>query len=61
VEALGETGDWLLATGLLRIHEARLILDEERQLITNEVLVHVEEALEAYVRRETSASQMATR
>jgi oxygen-independent coproporphyrinogen-3 oxidase len=61
VDALGETGDWLLANGLLRIDNDRLILDEERQLITNEVLVHVEEALEGYVRRETSASQMPTR
>jgi len=33
----------------------------EHQLITNEILVRLEEPIAAYVRRETSASQIAAR
>jgi hypothetical protein len=36
-------------------------IPDDQQLITNEILVRIEEALESYVRRETSASQMAVR
>lgn len=60
-EVLGDTGAWLLAEGLLRVSDGRVVIDEERQLITNEILVRIEEPLEAYVRRETSAPQIASR
>ena len=58
---LADTGEWLLSESLLRMRDGRLIIDEERQLITNEILVRIEQALESYVRRETSAPQMASR
>ena len=61
LDVLGETGEWLLAQRLLYVDEGRLVIDAERQLITNEILVRIEEALEDYVRRETSALQTASR
>jgi oxygen-independent coproporphyrinogen-3 oxidase len=60
-EAVGEVGDWLVSSGFLERDAARLRIPEEHQLITNEILVHLESALEDYVRRETSAAQMAIR
>jgi oxygen-independent coproporphyrinogen-3 oxidase len=60
-DVLGETGDWLEASGFLERDLERLRIADEHQLITNEILVHLEEALADYVRRETSASQMAPR
>jgi oxygen-independent coproporphyrinogen-3 oxidase len=59
--ALGETGEWLLSSGFLECPGGRLRIFAEHQLITNEILVRIEGALEDYVRRETSASQMAAR
>jgi oxygen-independent coproporphyrinogen III oxidase len=56
---LGETGAWLRAAGFLQLEQDRLRVAAEHQLITNEILVRLEEPLEAYVRRETSASQIA--
>ncbi|HTD78107.1 MAG TPA: hypothetical protein VK898_10765, partial [Chloroflexota bacterium] len=58
-EALAETGAWLLSDGFLRLEDGRLRIAAEHQLITNEILVRLEEPLAAYVRRETSASQIA--
>ena len=60
-EVLGETGEWLLSEGLLQLQNGRMTIDAERQLITNEILVRIEQAIEDYVRRETSAPQMASR
>ena len=60
-EALGETGTWLLSAGFLRVEDGRLRITAEHQLITNEILVRLDEPLAAYVRRETSASQIAAR
>jgi len=57
--AVGETGDFLEASGFLERDLDRVRIAEQHQLITNEILVHLEEALADYVRRETSASQMA--
>ena len=58
-DAVGETGDFLEASGFLERDLDRVRIGEQHQLITNEILVHLEEALADYVRRETSASQMA--
>ena len=60
-ELLGETGDWLLAGGFLETDAERIRIDAEHQLIANEILVRVEEALADYVRRETRAAQIASR
>jgi oxygen-independent coproporphyrinogen-3 oxidase len=53
---LGETGAWLLDTGLLRVQDDRLRLDAERQFVINEVLVRIDQAV-----RDTSSSHSATR
>jgi oxygen-independent coproporphyrinogen-3 oxidase len=53
---LGETGAWLVDTGLLRLDDDRLTLAPERQFVINEVLVRIDQAL-----RETSSWQMAAR
>ena len=55
---LGETGAWLLSAGFLTLAHGRLRIAAEQQLITNEILVRLEEPLADYVRRETSASQI---
>ena len=60
-EALADTGAWLLSDGFLCLEDGRLRIAAEHQLITNEILVRLEEPLAAYVRRETSASQIAAR
>ncbi|MBV9581149.1 MAG: radical SAM family heme chaperone HemW [Chloroflexi bacterium] len=60
-ELLGDTGEWLIAGGYLELDGERLRIAADHQLITNEILVRIEEALSDYVRRETSASQMASR
>src|SRR5205823_9975159 len=61
LETLGDTGKWLLAEEVLTLHGGRLRVAPDRQLITNEVLVKIGQELAAYVRRETSASQIAVR
>jgi oxygen-independent coproporphyrinogen III oxidase len=61
LDVLGDTGGWLISEGFLVLRDAHLTLAEEHQFITNEVLVQVERELETYVRRETSASQIAAR
>jgi oxygen-independent coproporphyrinogen-3 oxidase len=53
---LGETGDWLLDTGVLRVQADRLTLDAERQFVINEVLVRIDQAV-----RDTSSSHMPAR
>ena len=58
---LNVLGEWFFSSGLLHLERGRITIDAERQLITNEILVRIEEALETYVRRETSAPQMASR
>jgi oxygen-independent coproporphyrinogen-3 oxidase len=58
---LGETGAWLLEVGFLERDGDRLRIAAEHQLITNEILVRLQEPLGDHVRRETSASQMAAR
>jgi putative oxygen-independent coproporphyrinogen III oxidase len=60
-EALADTGAWLLSDGFLRLEDGRLRIAAEHQLITNEILVRLEEPLAAYVRRETSEPQTAAR
>jgi oxygen-independent coproporphyrinogen-3 oxidase len=53
---LGETGEWLLQTGVLQIDGTRLRLAAERQFVINEVLVRIDQAV-----RETSRSPIAAR
>jgi oxygen-independent coproporphyrinogen-3 oxidase len=63
-DVIGEAGDWLLANGFLEVESSdaqRIGIADEHQLITNEILVRLDEALADYVRRETNASQMAAR
>jgi oxygen-independent coproporphyrinogen-3 oxidase len=61
LEVLGETGAWLLEMGLLERTSHGLRIAEQHQLLTNELLVRLEEPLADYARRATSASQMAVR
>ncbi|MDQ6675236.1 MAG: radical SAM family heme chaperone HemW [Chloroflexota bacterium] len=63
LDVLGQTGDWLLSTGLLERDGQRLRVADEHQLITNEILVRLHEPLgnRAHARRDTSASQIAAR
>jgi oxygen-independent coproporphyrinogen-3 oxidase len=61
LELMGNTGTWLIEAGFLERSGDRLRIAAEHQLITNEVLVRLEEPLQAYVRRATSASQIAAR
>ena len=62
-EALGDTGAWLVSAGFVRLEDGRLRVAAEHQLITNEILVRLEEPLRDvnHVRRETSAAQIAVR
>ncbi|TME44224.1 MAG: radical SAM family heme chaperone HemW [Chloroflexi bacterium] len=60
-EVIGETGAWLTSQAFLENGGGRLRVAAEHQLITNEILVRLEEPIAAYVRRETSASQIAAR
>ncbi len=84
-DMLGETGEFLLARGFLQLQPQlqpqpqpqlasaadgqRVRIADEHQLITNEILVRIEGALDEaldgdvgrYVRRATSASQIAAR
>ena len=60
-EVIGETGTWLTSQAFLENGGGRLRVAAEHQLITNEILVRLEEPIAAYVRRETSASQIAPR
>jgi oxygen-independent coproporphyrinogen-3 oxidase len=60
-EVLGDTGKWLVAQGLLELNDERLRIAADHQLVTNEILVRLEEPLADYVRRATSASEMAAR
>ncbi len=59
----GETGAWLIDMGLLEFNGERLRIPAEHQLITNEILVRLEEPLRdgGQVRRETSAPQIAVK
>ena len=61
LDALGATGEWLLEAGFLRLESGRLRVAAEHQLITNEILVRLEEPLADHVRRAMSASQIAAR
>jgi oxygen-independent coproporphyrinogen III oxidase len=61
LDALGDTGAWLIKRGFIQHEGDRVRLAAEHQLITNEILVRLEERLEAHARRETSASQIAAR
>jgi oxygen-independent coproporphyrinogen III oxidase len=62
IELLGETGAWLISMRLLERDGMRLRVAAEHQLITNEILVRLQEPLSnAQARRETSASQIAAR
>jgi oxygen-independent coproporphyrinogen III oxidase len=53
---LGDTGDWLVETGLLQLKDDRLVLAAERQFVINEVLVRIDQAVRA-----TSSSHSAAR
>jgi putative oxygen-independent coproporphyrinogen III oxidase len=57
---LGETGAWLLQMGFVELDGDRLRVAAAHQLITNEILVRLQERL-AQARRETSPSQIAAR
>jgi oxygen-independent coproporphyrinogen-3 oxidase len=66
LDILGDTGSWLLETGLLEHDCDRLWIGADRQLITNEILVRLEAPVAAALktaqaRRATSASQTASR
>ena len=61
LEMLADTGRDLVAAGVLECDGVRLKIAAERQLITNEILVRLEQPLADYVRRATSASQIAAR
>jgi putative oxygen-independent coproporphyrinogen III oxidase len=54
--ALGDTGAWLVESGFLRLDAERVTIPAEHQLMTNEVLVRIDQAL-----RESSMPQMALR
>src|SRR6266852_5960653 len=60
---IGDTGAWLIQMGLLERDGERLRVAAEHQLITNEILVRLEEPLLSanQVRRETIAPQIAVR
>jgi oxygen-independent coproporphyrinogen-3 oxidase len=60
-DAMGDTGEWLISAGFLELSDDRLRINVDQQLITNEILVRLEEPIAAYVRRATSASQIAVR
>ena len=53
---LGDTGAWLVETGVLCVQDGRLSLDAERQFVINEVLVRIDQAV-----RDTSSSHIAAR
>jgi oxygen-independent coproporphyrinogen-3 oxidase len=55
-EVLGETGGFLGASGFLEVDNAHVRIADEHQLITNEILVRVEEAIHDYMRCETIAA-----
>jgi len=57
----GDTAAWLLRDRFLELENAHLRIAAEHQLITNEILVRLEEPIHTYVRRDTSASQIAAR
>jgi coproporphyrinogen III oxidase-like Fe-S oxidoreductase len=65
LDLLGDDGRSLLDHGLLELDseadEPRLRIAADRQLITNEILVRLEESLLAQARRETSALRIAAR
>jgi coproporphyrinogen III oxidase-like Fe-S oxidoreductase len=65
LDLLGDDGRSLLDYGLLELDseadERRLRIAADRQLITNEILVRLEESLLAQARRETSALRIAAR
>jgi oxygen-independent coproporphyrinogen-3 oxidase len=63
LSTIGDTGTWLIDMGLLEFNGERLRVPAEHQLITNEILVRLEEPLRdgGQVRRETSAPQIAVR
>jgi oxygen-independent coproporphyrinogen-3 oxidase len=61
LESVGESGEWLRAHRFLELDGARLRIPAEHQMITNEILIRLEEPLRDYARRETSTSQIAAR
>jgi oxygen-independent coproporphyrinogen-3 oxidase len=61
LEMLGETGSWLIDSGFVEREHQHLRVADRHQLITNEILVRLEEPLQAHVLRETSAPQIAVR
>jgi oxygen-independent coproporphyrinogen III oxidase len=63
VELLGEDGEWLIGNNFLELVEGnRLRIAAQHQMITNEILVRLENAVQAaHARRETSAPQMLSR
>jgi oxygen-independent coproporphyrinogen III oxidase len=52
---LGDTGDWLLESGLLRVQDDHLTLHAERQFIISEVLVRIDQAVRATSRSHSAA------
>jgi oxygen-independent coproporphyrinogen-3 oxidase len=60
-QVLGDTGAWLLDVGLLESDGAVLRVAAERQMVLNEMLSRVSEAVRDYARRETSASHSVAR
>ena len=60
-DVLGESARWLLDQGFLELDDQRLMIAADQQLVTNEILVRLEEPLADYARRATSASEIAAR
>ena len=60
-DIVGDTLQWLARAGFIQLDESRVRVAAEHQLILNEILVHLEEPLRSYVRRETSDSQIVAR
>jgi oxygen-independent coproporphyrinogen-3 oxidase len=60
-EVLGAEGAWLFEVGILETYGERVRLVAERQLVLNEVLARIADAVRGYARRATSASHTAAR
>ena len=58
---LGDTAEWLVDDGFLEADGNTIRINEHHLLITNEILVRLEEPIADYVRRATNASQIAAR
>jgi oxygen-independent coproporphyrinogen III oxidase len=58
---LGDTGAWLREVGLLESDGHRVRVAEDHQLVLNEILSRIVDAVDDYARRETSAAHSVAR